>query len=291
MKKQLLLTMICLGTILYTRAQITDPSPYCGFNTWGAAPINNVTLGSLDHAPEYDWVTSMYNYYNEVAAPDVTIGEETDMSITFGDAIDGEPAFFSVYIDLNHDNEFSDDEDLMNNGTTGGEFLPCFTGGDPQLREGTITIPAEALEGVTRMRIVRAHPIPFDWGDFPEPTADLHITNCNSGTSMDDTEYSYGEAVDYNVNLVAADGGDASVSEGDKEDISIYPNPVVDQIQLKGVNLDKIENSIIYTLNGEKVIALAGGAALNIENLKAGFYILEIQMNSGDVLRNKFTKI
>ncbi|MFT5821842.1 MAG: gliding motility-associated-like protein [Crocinitomix sp.] len=182
-------------------SQITDPTPYCVFNAWGAAPIDNVQIGALDHDPAYDWGTTMYNYYNEEVVPDIMIGVATPMSITFGDAIDGEPQLFGVYIDFNHDNIFTEDEDLMNNWDTGGGYLPCFAGTD-ETRVGNVTVPLIAEPGITRMRVVRSHIIPFDWG-APPPGPGDHAAPCNAGVTMDDTEYSYGEAVDYDVNLIA----------------------------------------------------------------------------------------
>ena len=199
--KTKLLAGLCLLFSGISSAQITDPAPYCVFNAWGAAPIDNIQLEALDHNPAYDWATTMYNYYNDVPVPDIVIGEATPMSITFGDAIDGEPQIFGVYIDFNNDNVFSPDEDLMNNWTTGGGFLPCFAGTTEE-RNGTITVPLTATPGITRMRVVRAHLIPFDWG-APPPGPGDQAACCNPGTDMMDTEYSYGSAVDYDVNLVA----------------------------------------------------------------------------------------
>lgn len=195
----LLTLLFLISSGLYS--QIADPSPYCVFNAWGAAPINNVQIGALDHDPAYDWATTMYNYYNEEVVPDIVIGAATPMSITFGDAIDGEPQLFGVYIDFNHDNIFTEDEDLMNNWDTGGGFLPCFAGTD-ETRVGNVTVPLIATPGITRMRVVRSHLIPFDWG-APPPGPGDHAAPCNAGTTMDDTEYSYGQAVDYDVNLIA----------------------------------------------------------------------------------------
>lgn len=70
----------------------------------------------------------------------------------------------------------------------------------------------------------------------------------------------------------------ASVNENNSQAIIIYPNPAMDKIYIKNINLPNIEISI-YNLNGEKVqtaIIKSENEAISIDSLGSGVYFIKV---------------
>ncbi|MBK0403495.1 T9SS type A sorting domain-containing protein [Adhaeribacter sp. BT258] len=85
------------------------------------------------------------------------------------------------------------------------------------------------------------------------------------------------------------------VSEGhpiQKEKISIYPNPAQYQLFIKASSTVKIKTCQILNVFG-KVVALPEvpiNNAIDIAALPAGLYVLQLNLDNGKVLRQKFVK-
>jgi len=78
------------------------------------------------------------------------------------------------------------------------------------------------------------------------------------------------------------------------EALSIYPNPVKNELYLKG-NLDKTSQYEIYTLEGKKVVSLKTNFAadqqkLDVSALNAGVYLVKIKAAYGEQKYLKFIK-
>lgn len=131
----------------------------------------NVTLSNLNHNPTCNSIG--YNDYTTAVSPAlVTAGSSYTMSVTVGASLD----YVAVWIDYDHNFLFDASEYVLLNGgnssATAGQALT-----------GSITIPAAALSGPTRMRIrVRFSTLP------------TNTTSCTmSGL--------YGEVSDYTVTI------------------------------------------------------------------------------------------
>lgn len=129
---------------------------------------------------------------------------------------------------------------------------------------GSITIPATALEGKTRMRIVMRF--------STAPTA--------CGT------YSYGQTEDYTLDIKPAIT--AAVNQVDKNAVSVYPNPFRDVLKISDVK--GVKSIMVSDIAGRKVKTLAPAADLNLSDLGAGVYVLTLQMEDGSVKSHKVIK-
>jgi gliding motility-associated-like protein len=150
--------------------------------------ISNVTVGSMSNssncatlAPGPGSVQNRYsNYVGFVTGPIVMHGETVNFSLTQTSC--GTYNYnngFQLYIDWNQDGDFSDANEQVYN-------QPVAATGN-HTKTGTFLVPATALTGITRMRVVNVEVT------FP--------TTINYGQT---TTYTYGETEDYCITIVAA---------------------------------------------------------------------------------------
>ncbi|WP_414933179.1 GEVED domain-containing protein, partial [Weeksella virosa] len=113
-----------------------------------------------------------------------------------------------VWIDYNHDGVFTEEEYTYIGSNPGGTVT------------NMITIPENALEGATRMR-VRVFPM-------PGPGHPQAIAYGNEGACYDNAEYPYGEIEDYTVNI-----GELGLTNVNDAVVKLYPNPVHDVLTIE----------------------------------------------------------
>lgn len=188
------LFIITLFTTELATAQITNPSPYCTADYDDAAGfavphyISNVTLGTLNNSTGTVQFPGLhYAYYNAVAAPSLTQGSPYTLSV--GNDGGGTIHFVAAYIDYNHNNSFSDPGELVLAQSISGAPVT-----NPSV--ATITIPAGATVGTTRMRIMVFEDDNYTWtmgSTVPTPCT-------TDGTGS----FDWGETEDYNVNIVSS---------------------------------------------------------------------------------------
>lgn len=82
-------------------------------------------------------------------------------------------------------------------------------------------------------------------------------------------------------------GLDAAVNEISELDVEVYPNPVSDQLNVKGIN-DSFTCTVI-DLNGQVVSTFVDQLVLDLTDLNTGEYILWINSAAGNKL-HRFTK-
>lgn len=191
MKKIQLLFLFLLGLSFGLKAQITNPAPYCAYdyqfayNMFGSVTVNGTTHTTGTEGNVGTVVD--YRYFNTQVFPDMTIGANNTISIFSYSVNDGEPIYFAVYIDINHNNIFDADEVFVQNNNTINAALNTFGAADQTLTR-TFAMPATALAGQTRMRVIR--------GDGPFPySATNTLAPCHA------MAFGYGVCYDYNVNL------------------------------------------------------------------------------------------
>lgn len=171
---------------------MTPPTQcYCASaaSSSGDEDIVNVTVGTLNNtsacaalAAGPGSIADKYsNYTTTVAAPNLPQGTAVNLGVSVqGCGGDGYSTGFKIYIDYNQNGSFAD---------AGEEVFvsPLFTSSVSPIvsQTGSFTVPANALPGNTRMRIVAVE------------TSDLaDITPCS-------TTYGWGETEDYLVNILA----------------------------------------------------------------------------------------
>jgi len=189
--------------VLFTEAafaQITNPAPYCSaafsnnYNMIDSMDLNGTkfsfgTMGSVSNS-------NTYKYYNTTVLPNLSQGSSPTLKLRFFAPNDMEPGYFAVWIDFNKNNTFESSELVMQNSNTTMTLLPVFGAAVTPITK-TIPVPATAVVGKTRMRIMRGQ-------DLTNPTtytSTFVLNPCPAAGSN-----SYGCTYDFDINIVAGGG-------------------------------------------------------------------------------------
>ncbi|RZJ66866.1 MAG: T9SS type A sorting domain-containing protein [Flavobacterium sp.] len=148
---------------------------------------------------------------------------------------------YAVFIDYNQDGDFADS----------GETVWTKTASKTTPVSGSITIPASALNGATRMRVS------MKYNGVP--------TSCET--------FSYGQVEDYTVNIVSSGRMDESQPQ---ISYTVYPNPVQgSELFISNVD-DNATFRIVNTLGQQVGKGKISNGSVQVDTLKAGTYLLEI---------------
>lgn len=71
--------------------------------------------------------------------------------------------------------------------------------------------------------------------------------------------------------------------------LNLYPNPAYNEINIGGINPDRIDNLQIYNILSQSVIIENSTNKIDISNLKKGIYVIEVS-SKGKIYRKKFIK-
>ncbi len=149
---------------------------------------------------------------------------------------------YAVFIDYNQDGDFAD----------AGETAFTKATSKTTPATGTITIPATALLGATRMRVSMKY----------------------NGTPTSCETFTYGQVEDYTVNITAT--GRIEETSPARISFNLYPNPVKGDI-LNISNLDSPSTYRIYNIMGQE---LGNGKIENdsiyVGSLKTGTFLIEV---------------
>ncbi len=247
--------IVAVAQNAYTECYCTNEIDYdC---TEGDA-ISNVTFGDLNNDSGCSAPTGYTNYSGTVATVDIMKGTSENISVTVGPSGGGwmfESA--GVWIDYNHNGVFDE-----------SEYTYIGTGLNEVLTQ-TVIIPATAMEGPTRMRVIA--------------TASQAI-GFNAGVVCGPAEANnpYGEAEDYTINIVPFLGTQSFSNNS----IAMYPNPTTSQVTIdlgKQMNLFSVG---VYSLSGQQVLSenvnsSASSHTLNVGRLAAGVYMVKVTTESG----------
>jgi len=162
---------------------------------------------------------------------------------------------YGVWIDFNGDGDFAD----------AGETVLSRARSKTTPISGTITIPATAKLGITRMRVSMKY--------------NATPTSCEI--------FSFGQVEDYSINIVASVAKDASITPKALT-FKVYPNPVKSNI----LNISGIENGTYRIINvvGQEVSkGKIEGESIPVHMIKSGAYLLEVTSN-GEIALKRFIK-
>ena len=242
---------ICTGTVgTYANVNFTTAGiVYCtaGATSTSFEKISNVTFSNISKASTS---TAGYEDFTSTVG-DITQGQTYNFSATFtGTSYAADQVL--VWIDFNQDGDFEDAGELVL--TTAKKVSPW---------TGSILIPATAAIGKTRMR-VRLHDSSLGANALP----------CGTST--------YGQVEDYSVNV-----GVLAVADVKKNNVSVYPNPASDVINISNVSSKtKFE---IFNVGGQLVNQGTTDGKVNVSKLTKGVYILTVESN-GEKSQTKFIK-
>lgn len=170
---------------------------------------------------------------------------------------------YAVWIDYNKNGLFTD----------AGELVFSKAASKVTPATGTITIPATAALGVTRMRVS------MKYNGIP--------TSCET--------LSYGQVEDYNVNITASSTIETTALSIDNDVLSLnlYPNPVESILNVSmnvSMNVTNKATYRIYNMIGQEI--KTGNLTeneINVSNFKSGVYIFEVKDEEKTVTK-KFLK-
>jgi hypothetical protein len=242
-------------------------APYCGPLVYssGVEPITSVVFGGMTNtSPAAIGGTAHELFLNKVA----NVNREGTFPIKLQGNTDGSfTTKFIVFIDWNQDGDFLDaGETYFDTAATTIQVVGS-TGVDGKEAIGNIVVPADALLGNTRMRIKKN----FSSTTFyPNPcfSAGTLATGANTG---------FGQAEDYTVNV----GAKLAVSSATKSLVTVYPNPVVDVLNIESPS--KVQSVSVYDLSGKAVsnqILNATKSQVNLSKLAPGVYIVNIVIDN-----------
>ncbi len=206
--------------------------------------IGNVKFGTINNSS-----TGGAGYENFTAiSTNVTRGTAYAISITPTWTASKYNEGYSVYIDYNGNGVFTDS----------GEKVWTKTGSTTTPVKGSITIPATATLGATRMRVMMKY--------STAPTSPC-------GT------YTYGQVEDYTVNIMSTAKENAAIVNPTRE-LSIYPNPVKDVLNIQTSRSGEISYQVINTAGQAVLSGKTKGQNIQVQSLPIGNYI--IQMTNGE---------
>lgn len=254
------LTLIATSTSITKQAtvNITITDSVCpsegdlSFQTRTTGVIFN-TINNLDAGPK----TTPYSDFTAIST-DVEAGMDYDLSVRANS--DGNYQIITrVWIDWNQNCSFGDpgEEYDLDLGTT-ANIADELTEGSPL----TITIPADATEGTTIMRVSTKYTPPTG-NDFP--------TSCETGFD--------GEVEDYSVNVI----NNLSIDDNDLDNLNIYPNPSNGSFTI-GFNSKSGEdiNIEVFDIRGRAIFTKSFNSTnrfneqVRLNTAQCGVYILHI---------------
>lgn len=267
------------GCAINSLIAIDTFAPYCSGNliySSGREPITSVKLNDLTNTSSAATTSPAHeNFIDKVA----TVEQGKAYDITFEGYTGGNYSNkFIAFIDWNQDGDFLDADETYFGTTDTALTLTNSTGADGKTVTGSIAVPAGATLGNTRMRIKK---------NYGSATS-FYLSPCySSGATATATTGTagYGQAEDYTINVISPT---MAVSDVNKDNISVYPNPFADVLKISDIK--GVKSISVNDISGREVKSLAPSAELNLSNLNAGLYIVNLKMEDGSVKSFKAIK-
>jgi hypothetical protein len=249
----------------------TFPFPYCGsenITSLTVSEISKVEFAGITNESQIDGNSGVIEDFTGIIF-NTNRGNAYPITVTGG--THGQTTVSAyAYIDFNHNNQFDADE-KFNLGYL--DASNPVSGHQSGVTSETITIPANALLGNTRFRLVKAYESNSWMGT-------LENLPCPSGWVI-------GQVEDYTINIKPESLSTAEVSKDKSIEVKIYPNPTHENItiRVKG-GLDKYE---IYTVSGQK-ISEGNSDTVSMNGFIPGTYLIKIQTKDKKIITEKVIK-
>ncbi|WP_312765753.1 GEVED domain-containing protein [Epilithonimonas sp.] len=232
----------------------TAAATYCtaGATSTSFEKISNVTFANINNNSTS---TAGYENFTSIVG-NVTAGSTYTFTATFTGTSYPEDQVL-VWIDLNNDKDFDD---------AGEQVLVTPTKASPWT--GSITIPATASIGTTRMRV--------RLDDSSSATS--NTSPCGTST--------YGQVEDYTLNI-----GTLAVSEVGKSTIKAYPNPVKDIFTIEAQG--SIQSVKVFDIAGKQLLTKELNetkSQIDFSKFNAGVYVVTTTMADGTTSSTKVIK-
>lgn len=233
------------------QAGTSTPMAYCTSkgNSVADEYIGKVQFGTINNT------STGNNGYTDFTSISTSVNKGSAYTITVTPTWTGSayPEGYAVWIDYNADGDFADS----------GELAWSKTASTTTPATGSITIPASATTGSTRMRVS------MKYNGIP--------TSCES--------FSYGEVEDYTV-TIAGTGREGDITAVNV--ITLYPNPADGIVNLTNIS-DKAAYRILTVSGQEAGAGKPVNGMVDVSRLSAGTYMIEIN-DGGRVTTLRFIK-
>ncbi|CAM3027325.1 secretion protein [Chryseobacterium flavum] len=224
---------------------------YCSSSASNTADerIGNVKFGTINNTSTG---TAGYENFTSVST-NVTRGSAYTISITPVWTSTKYSEAYAVYIDYNGDGDFTDS----------GELAWTRSGSTTSPVSGSITIPATATVGSTRMRVMMKY-------------SSIPTSSCEA--------YTYGQVEDYTLNIVSSAKGELSNTKDLITDIKLFPNPVKDILYVSNTTSEDYK---IFDMGGKLVDSgkLQRGS-VNVSALIKGAYTIQVGESAKRFIKN-----
>jgi len=224
--------------------------------------ILNVTFGSINNDSTCSEPTGYSDFTNSVTPAQIEAGTSENISVTVGPSGDGwQYESVGVFIDFNQNGVFDD-----------SEFTYVGTGLNEAL-SGNIVIPADAVIGVTRMRVIVSASTATGFG----PQHKCGPTDSNNP---------FGEMEDYAVEITPA----LSIGEFENSKFSMYPNPTNGIVTLNFAQATPVQSISVYSITGQQIISkpitnISKEYSLDLGNTADGIYMVKVQTENGQFIK------
>lgn len=262
----------CTEISFSTNSTVTHCGPLTSNQAAAIAPIKSVNFAGVTNtsdaaattigafSPNQDFTTIEFPVLDNVTSVPLTI-----LGTTNGAAVNGWA--MSVFVDWNNDGDFDDAGESYFN-TTPTMIAVRGVTTNPVTLTGNITIPAGTTLGKKFMRV----------------KYNFSGTTIHQALTTGCFQMGNGQAEDYTIDYKSS----LAVSDVNKNSISVYPNPFADVLKISDVK--GVKSVSVNDISGRQVKTLAPSAELNLSSLKAGLYIVNLQMEDGSVKSFKAIK-
>ena len=219
--------------------------------------IKQVQIGSWSKTSGDSMDGVGYSDFTQDTPTDIEVDTQYTITITPEWTGSSYSEGYAVWIDYNRDGSFTTDERIFQNSATTATSV-----------SGQFTVPSGLSAGTTRMRVL------MDDAVTPNDPCD---------------SFNYGEVEDYTVNIVI---GTLSANENILEELSIYPNPFNNNINIKlPTSLTNNNISIdVYDISGRLINRLENEQTINntinvtnLDNLSNGTYFVKVTDNTSNL--------
>ncbi|SHE83670.1 M4 family metallopeptidase [Chryseobacterium sp. OV279] len=231
---------------------------YCSSsgNSTADERISNVKFADINQSSTG---TAGYENFTSVIG-NVTKGTSYTVSVTPSWTSTKYSEGYAVYIDYNGDGDFTDS----------GELAWSKTASTTSPVSGSITIPATALTGNTRMRVIMRY---------------------NAVPSSSCGAFNYGQVEDYTLKITSTGAVSSLIAESSRDNtaISVYPNPVKDVIKIKSQSGSEFRYQLVDARGSVVQSGETKSQSINVEALLQGVYVLSLD-NGKEKMTQKIIK-
>ncbi|MCT2409070.1 T9SS type A sorting domain-containing protein [Chryseobacterium antibioticum] len=256
-------------TVNMAGSNVVFPSPYCGAENVTTLTVSEITKVEFVGISRESHIDGNSDVIENFTGTVFNVNRGSSYPITITGGTQGQTTISAyAYIDLNHNNVFDANEVFNLGYLDNSDPIP---GKQSGVTSGTIDIPADALLGQTRFRIVKAYESSSWMGT-------LQNLPCPSGWFI-------GQVEDYTLNIKASNLATSEVAK--KSSAKIYPNPTSGSLTVKTeAGLEKYE---IYNLAGQKLTE-GTSDVINMESLTSGTYLIKIYTRDKKSITEKIIK-